>query len=480
MVRQNVSFRDPSGVLIEIEGRIYRALYEDGKTLLEKTLTNPTVTELVANGCFPTSKIVDKSDWKSLGFDPTTLSPRQDQQIHAVIEHERIPWQSYPYEWSPSMLIAAGELTLEIANSLISEGLGLKDGTPFNVLFNGPRPVFVDMASIENRDPQSPVWLADAQFIRTFILPLYARKNAGRSLKSCFLESREGLSPDFLYRSTKFLSRLSREGFFLVTLPSLLERNGEKSNPHSKTWNYSREKSDFILSNLFDRRRRSLTRMTDSEKNKSQWQSYMTTSSYSDGDLNTKTMFIKNVLQDVKPHTVADLGCNTGHFSTIAAKFGAAVLATDLDEKCVDVTWKNAQQNNLNILPLVIDLTNPSPATGWDNSECPSFLDRFTQEFDLILMLALVHHLMVTGGVPLAKILEMAAKISRGSLVIECVLPEDEMFIRIARGRAGLYTYLTRSYFENELRQLFEIANSCELMDGKRILYLCHGKKRNA
>src|SRR5205814_57296 len=154
------------------------------------------------------------------------------------------------------------------------------------------------------------------------------------------------------------------------------------------------------------------------------------------------------VLREFQPKRVLDAGANTGHFSALAAKAGAEVVAIDLDEACVGAIWRRAAGEQLDILPLVVDLARPTPALGWRNRECPSLLERAAGKFDGVMMLALIHHLLVTERIPLEEIVQLASELTSTLLIIEFVGPQDEMFRQLVRGREALHEDLTEAAFE--------------------------------
>jgi hypothetical protein len=167
-----------------------------------------------------------------------------------------------------------------------------------------------------------------------------------------------------------------------------------------------------------------------------------------------------------------DVGANTGHFSVLSAQAGAEVVAIDFDAACMGRLWTQAHAANLPILPLVLDLARPTPGIGWRNRECPGFLQRATGVFDAVLMLAVLHHLMVTERVPLEEVLDLAAALTTRWLVLEFVGPGDEMFQRIARGRESLFTGLGKQCLERASAKHFEIVRSLDLPGTQRCLYL--------
>ena len=394
-------------------------------------------------------------------------------EVGAVVRHERLAFPSYPYEWPAEMLHASGLLTLDLALAAFDEGLGLKDATPWNVLFRGPTPVFVDWLSVERRDPHDPTWLPYAQFVRTFLLPLVAHREFHTPLDQIFLSRRDGLEPEDVYRASGPLSRLKPALLAHATLPTWLARGSKASD--ATTWAPKRiedtERARYVLRSVFTRLRRALVRLAPGATD-SAWTGYMADKShYSDADFAGKERFVQAALEQVRPARVLDVGCNTGHFSALAARAGASVVALDGDAAVAGRVWRRAEADRLDILPLVINLARPSPATGWRNAECPSFLARAEGHADLVLMLAVLHHLLVTERVPLRDVMHLAADLTRDAAVIEYVAPEDPMFRRLTRGRDHLHTGLTAETFEAACAERFEIVASERAQGGTRVLY---------
>jgi hypothetical protein len=134
-----------------------------------------------------------------------------------------------------------------------------------------------------------------------------------------------------------------------------------------------------------------------------------------------------------------------------------SVVAVDADPIAVGRTWQMAAADRLSILPLVVDIARPTPGTGWQNSECESFVDRARGTFDAVMLLAISHHLLVTERVPLAVILDLIVDLTKDLVIYEWVGPEDPMFQRIARGRLELHRDLTTDLFESTAAAYFQI-----------------------
>jgi SAM-dependent methyltransferase len=193
--------------------------------------------------------------------------------------------------------------------------------------------------------------------------------------------------------------------------------------------------------------------------------------SYDDPAFAAKEKFVTEALAEFKPGRVLDAGANTGHFSVLAAQTGAAVVAIDLDPVCIGEIWRREREKKSNILPLVVNLARPTPALGWHNRESLSFLDRAAGAFDGVLMLALLHHLLVTERIPLGAILELAVELTTNLLVIEFVAPQDAMFQRLTRGRGHLHAALDEKAFEQACAAHFEIVRSLALPGTQRTMY---------
>jgi SAM-dependent methyltransferase len=194
--------------------------------------------------------------------------------------------------------------------------------------------------------------------------------------------------------------------------------------------------------------------------------------SYTDEEFRQKTDLVRRWLVDLRPKTVLDVGCNTGHFSALAAKSGARVVGLDIDPVVVGRTWQRAKAENLDILPLVLNLARPSPAVGWRNAEYPSFLDRATGSFEMVLMLAVLHHLLVSERIPLRDVLEVASELTTNHLVVEYVANSDPMFHRIARGREALHADFTQEAFELACQRRFTLIEKQPVKGNLRWLYL--------
>jgi SAM-dependent methyltransferase len=473
MLQSVPSFRDPAGFCFFFKQRVLRFVAGNALSEFEKFLQSNCAQQFITGKKFVSTRRLTEAEIAALRGAPE-LKPFFDaQSVSAVFEHERIPFPAYPHEWPPEMLWEAARLTLELARAALADGFGMKDATPGNILFRGGEPVFVDALSFEQRNPGDPIWKPEAQFVRTFLLPLLANRRWGLRLADIFTTRRDGIEPEEMYCWCGPVERFKPQMLSLVSIPTWLSR---KTGPdHQKIYQphllANAEKARFILESLFRRLGKNLDSLQPRASKGSTWSDYMATHSYDDPAFAAKEKFVSEALREFKPARVLDAGANTGHFSALAARKGAEVVAIDLDPVCVGAIWRRAREEKLNILPLVVNLARPSPALGWRNGECASFLDRATGAFDGVLMLALIHHLLVTERIPLADILKLAYEVTNSLLVIEFVSPSDTMFRQLTRGRAELHAALDAAAFEKACLPYFEIIRSLALPGTQRRMY---------
>ena len=460
---EKLTLRDPAGQLYKFDGRLIRIIQPDGLANLNFFLESDSL------GPFRDDNQLIKTRQIKLADLPAELD---NSRGVAAVDHDVIPFVSYPHEWPPEMLAAAGRLTLDLAEAVLNDDAELKDAKPDNVLFNGPSPVFVDALSFEPREKGNPIWRAEGQFIRMFLLPLLLYKGTGMPPGELLLNRADGVEPEEAYEILSWGNRLAPANLGLVTLPKVFGQFSQDGGVYKSRLLESDEKAKFILRATCRRLRRHLNRLSQPKTKNSEWSNYMQENTYSAEGLTSKESFVTSAISEFGPKTALDIGCNTGHFSAILAKNGADVVAVDLDPVVIGSVWRMAQENDAKILPLVQNLTQPSPGIGWKNNEKLSFLSRANKKFDIVVMLAVIHHMMVTGGIPLEEILSLAASLSQKWLIIEFVAKEDPMFLKICRGRENLYEWFDQPAFEVACLKNFEIIRKAAGEGSTRVLYL--------
>ena len=258
------SFRDPGGAVFRWDDRIFRVVNALGEDDLAAFLNAPACIQAVDRGQIAATRRLCDAETRSLLSHPEIRSLFDRVAGTILLEHQCIAFPSFPYEWAPEMLHAAGELTLDLAQSMLSGGIGLKDATPYNVLFRGPEPVFIDVLSFERRQPGDPTWLPYAQFVRTFLLPLLVQKHFGLGLDQLLTTRRDGIEPEEAYRCAGLFQRLKPPFLSLVSIPTWL---GGRQNPDPKASIYRKKtlddpaKAQYILETLLSGLRRSLAKV---------------------------------------------------------------------------------------------------------------------------------------------------------------------------------------------------------------------------
>lgn len=450
------TFRDPQGRLYLERDRVFREIYPDHVGPVLAWVQSPIAREWMQQG-----RLV-----------ATTVLPRAEGQA-GLLEHERLFFPSYPWEWSPGQWRAAAGLTLDLCEEALGHDYILKDATPLNILFRGPRPVFVDVLSFESRDPHSPVWMAYAQYVRTFLLPLAACIHLGWPL-GWSQQRRDGYESADLVPWLPILKRWRNPLRSLVTIPMLLEKSSFRNG--ASRCSYRQEVSEEVSGHLVRRtvrRTRRLLEMLIPAARTSRWSDYTDKAThYEQADRAAKENFVRRSLDRIRPAHLLDVGANTGSYSRLAAQAGADVVAWDTDVQATELNWQAAQSAGLPILPLVADFARPTPALGWGNSEQQSLLSRAEKRFDCVMMLGVLHHLLLSDQIPLASILGQLAAISKRWAILEWIPKEDDQFARLCRGRNSLYAHLTDDYFADAVSSKFAIRDRERLPNGRSLLLI--------
>ncbi len=449
------TFRDPAGSVEVRPDGVYRTIHPPFDAEILSFLNTPLAAELVAQGRLVASKLVSPANADAL-----------------VLRHPRISFQSFPWEWAPGLWLAAAELTLNMCSELVQQGWLLKDATPLNVLFQGTRPIFVDVLSIERMDPHQPIWFAYGQFVRTFLLPMLAYSRLGWPLQGT-LTRRDGYEPEDIYTALSWPGRLKQPALSAVTLPSLLANNKKMQAGSLAPRRVDEpELARQILLKTLKGMLSQMRKVTPTHR-ASTWSDYAETAThYSDEDHARKRSFVAEALAAARPMRVLDVGCNTGVYSNLAADAGAEVVSIDTDMQAVDRLCATLKGGGKNILPLCVDLAHPSPAVGWENREYASFLNRCVGHFDTVMMLAVLHHLLLRNQIPMGRIAELCGSLTTRCLILEWVPPTDAKFRELLRGRDAIYGHITETAFRDAFVEYFTIVDELTLANGRTMFHL--------
>ena len=453
-----LSFRDPDGRVYIDGDRVLRSVRKQASEAILSFIHSDAAQRLIR-----AKKLIGSQ----LLADVPRASPDEDEMW---LRHDKVSFASFPFEWAPEMLHAAALLTLEISEVAFHDGYELKDATPFNVLFRGSQPVFIDVASIRKFAVDQAAWHAHAQFAQTFLFPLLAHRLTGQRIDSIFLNNRDGLT----VREMKSLAGLWRSsvGRRLVLLSTWLEKWSRGATTGVRRV-ADPDAASFIRRSLYRRLRKDLLSLSPSLPPPDDVTEYSTDRSSQEAEqTDTKQRVASDWLRDLKPGRVLDVGANSGDYSFLAAAQGASVVAIDRVPAAVSILWCRVREKNADILPLLVDLGRPTPATGWRNEEHASFLERAKSHFDAVLFLAVLHHIVINERAPLESLFQLLAGLTRDALIIEFVSREDANFKLVARGRDALFDSYTVERFEETASHLFTIQSKVPLPGGTRTLYL--------
>jgi SAM-dependent methyltransferase len=394
---------------------------------------------------------------------------RTDEREPGLLEHERVPLVSYPYEWTFSMLRDAALLQLRLLRLALDEGMTMKDASPYNVQWRGAQPVFIDVGSFERLRDGEP-WAGYRQFCALFLYPLLLQAYKGAPFQPWLRGSLEGIQPGEARALMSARDLLRRGVLTHVVLHSRLERrHAERPAGVRAELREAGFKRELVAANV--RRLEKVVRRLNWKPRASGWFVYGPTTSYEEADAARKEAFVREALAERRRHLVWDLGSNDGRFARVAADGGAYVLALDGDAAVVDRLYRAlSTDGDTRVLPLVVDLSDPSPARGWRGAERARLEERGRP--DLVLCLALLHHLAIARNVPLDELVAWLRDLG-ATLVVEFVDPADPQAQRLlAAKRPGTHRDYTRERFERLLGDAFEVERSETLASGTRTLYV--------
>ena len=464
------SYRDPSGRVYlvgggDVDRRIVRGLTAATAATVERLMGEPFFKRMIADGSVVKTRFMPADD-------PVALSV-MDRGWESVLEHEAVDFLTWPYEWPFSMLKDAALLQLRLLQMCAQSGWMLKDATPYNVQWTGTRPVFIDIPSFEPWE-SGEYWQGYRQFCSTFLIPLMLTAHLGVPFQPLLRSSLEGIPPEEAARYFYGLRRFKRGVPSHVWFPAMVERRmrnrgGDRRSPGAK-----RRQSKTSVLALLDTLGRLVTGLTYRQAATSDWSLYSETHSYEEGDFERKKEFVEKYAFRRRPRLLWDLGANTGTFSRIAARHSELVVAVDGDHEAVDILYRRAcEEDDRNIIPLVMDLANPSPGQGWAGRERIAFVERRSP--DMALCLALIHHLRVSAGIPVSSIVEWLRSLD-ATVIVEFVDRNDEMFGKLIENRSDQYSDYTSENFHSEIERCFTIEDRMGLKGGKREMLLLEPK----
>jgi hypothetical protein len=391
-----------------------------------------------------------------------------------VLRHEQIPFVSYPYEWTFSMLKDAALLQLDLLLAALDRDLVLKDSSPYNVQFRGARALFVDIGSFERLRPGEP-WAGYRQFCMLYLYPLLLQALKGARFQPWLRGSIDGITPAEMRGLLSARDRFRRGLLTHVFLHARLERrHGDRGGEVREDLRQAGFRKQLIVANV--RKLRGLTERLRWDPPAGVWTAYGERNSYSDEDAARKEDFVRDAAGACSPRLVWDIGANNGRYARIAAERARTVVAIDADQGPLELLYRELRdEGDERILPLAIDLADPSPGLGWRGRERRALAGRGRPE--LVLALAIVHHLAISANVPVKEVVDWLAGLG-SALVIEFPTREDPMVEKLlAPKRKGLHPDYELGFFERCLAEAFTIERSEQLGSGTRILFFARPKQ---
>lgn len=450
----SASFRDPDGWLFVRDGVLYRQVNHSYQEHYEHLMQSGLYEELEKDKQLVPHKEVN--DILPLTGD-----------AFKIIWPEPVPFISYPYEWSFSQLKDAALTTLAVQKKALNYDMSLKDASVYNIQFWKGTPVFIDTLSFEKYREGSP-WTAYRQFCQHFLAPLALMSYKDTRISQVLRVFLDGFPLDL---ASSLLPWKTRFKFPLLTHIHLHARSQKHFQKQSLKVN-RRTMSRMAFTGLVDSLQSAITSLTGKHE-KTTWSNYYN-SSCEDSYLEQKKHVVAEFLDQIKPATVWDLGANTGVFSRIASSREIETVAMDMDPVCVELNYRDVVKNKETfILPLVTDLTNPSPGTGWQNQERMSLMER--GPCDTLLALALVHHLAISNNLPFSRIANFLRELGR-TLIIEFVPKDDPRVQELLSGREDIFADYNREHFEAAFEKHFSIKKRVETGDSGRVIYLMEKK----
>ena len=449
------SFRDQAGKIFYLDNKVYRVIKREGVERLNFLLENQVIEKSIKENYLIKSKIVKNIDIN-----------KNFTQDDLIFEHEKIPYISYPYEWSFSQLKAAALHHLDFHLYLLDMGVNLIDASAYNIQFIGNKPIFIDLLSLKKYE-EGEYWIGHKQFCENFLNPLILQSKKGIHFNNWFKGNLEGIKTQDLDNILSFKDKLSYNIFFQVYLLNKFDQTSKNSTKQFK----SNFKKKFLKKNFYAllKQIRNFIQSLKPKKNKTIWEDYSQNNTYDQNEEKNKIDCVSEFISKNKFEILCDLGCNNGLYSIIALNKGVKkVIGFDYDLNAVEDAYNISRKKNYNFLPLYLDASNPSTRIGWNEEERKSFKDR--ANFDCVLALAFEHHLSLAKNIPLEELLEWLISIAPKGL-IEFVPKNDQTVIKMLEIKGDIFHDYTEENFEKFIKKNAKIISKKNITKSGRKIY---------
>ncbi len=454
---ESSSFRDNFGNVFDYQGRILRSVKKIAAENYEFLKKKDIYQKSISSGFLIKFEETKKNEL------PDTFS-----QFDYILESKVIPFISYPYEWSFNQLKEAALHHLNFQIYLLNLDVVLRDSSAYNIQFNEGRPIFIDILSLKKYE-DGEYWNGYAQFCENFLNPLILGSLKGVRHNDWFKGSLEGIPTRELNKILSLKDKLSIKVLIHIVGQAKLQNQNIK-NPKDSEKKLKNIKKFPKSSYLFLLKQiKNWIEKLQFKKSKTIWENYKNEHTYDDNEFNEKKIIVGDFVEKLKPEKLIDLGCNTGIFCEIALDKGAKnVVGLDFDENVIDEAFKKSFNKKLKFLPLVSDLSNPSPNQGWMQHERKGLIERFNS--NALIALALEHHLIIGKNIPIIQFIEWIKKIAKFGL-LEFVPKTDETVSRMLISRKDIFENYNELYFEKKLSEHAKILKKHKISKSGRVIF---------
>lgn len=454
MVFEGGSFRDPSGRVLRHDKRILRAIFDGGVAQLRAARDSGVLDEMIERGWLLPADVVSGKGLGDLAAG-----------VAQWLEHPVLDYISYPYEWCFSGLKAAALHHLDFHMALLDKNFTLSDATAYNIQFRGTKPVFIDHLSITPYE-EGAAWVGQRQFGMQFLNPLYLWAKKGIAPHAWYRGALEGISPEDLAKLLGWKDRFSFTVLAHIVGPAAFARDRVVEGLNGKTRRevkLPKQRLVAILGSLRD-----YIASLALPKEKTVWDDYAENNSYNEVHRAAKHAFVSGAVSGAKPDLLYDIGCNSGEFSRTALDAGArSVIGFDFDFGALERAFAHSNKIGAPMLPLWLDAMNPSPAQGWASAERAGLQDR--ADADMMLALALIHHLAIAKNVPLDMAVDWLMSLAPSG-VIEFPPKSDPMVQQLLRHRPDIFPNYTEEAFLHHVEARGRIVQQTRLAETGRLI----------
>ena len=453
--RVHGSFRDPSGQVLEEDGRIFRIVSEYGRDDYETVRDSGLLQRLSAAGRVVGAAEVERPDLATDG-------------VAYVLEHPKLGFISHPYEWPFALLKAAALLHLDLQIEAFDARIALVDASAYNIQFRGPEPIFIDYLSFRPyRDGE--FWGGHRQFCEQFLNPLLLRAYLGVAHNEWYRGTLEGIATADLARLLPFWRKLLPKALIHVVLQARLQKSADSHRGEDVAREIRRGQLPApAYRRMLVGLHKWIEGLQPADGGATQWRDYAASHSYSDDEQQRKQRFVERFSSQLSPQMIWDLGCNTGDYSAAALRHGAGcAIGFDYDQGALDLAVARAREEELDLLPLYFNASNPSPDQGWAELERAALMARAGA--DAVIALAFIHHVVIAGNVPMGDFLDWLVALAPAG-VLEFVPKQDPMVARLLGLREDIFWDYTVENFNAALSKRVQIVASETISASGRML----------